>query len=322
MNSSAVTSIDAEFSYDTEGGSQVTLSPQIVRQYLVNGQGNVSDSEVMMFLQLCKYQGLNPFLKEAYLIKFGNGPASIVVGKEVFTKRAERHPEYHGMEAGIYVLTKDGEIVERKGTIYLPTERLIGGWARVFRKGYNLPVEMTVSFEEYVGRKFDGTPNQQWATKPATMIRKVAVVQALRETFPSEFGGMYSQEEVNDQVEQPIPVSQEQDVPKEPAAPSAFQNQATSIRDKMMAKAAGQSPASSAAPTPPPTPEVEPEPAPETPAEAPPVEIDEYAEAKEIWLRLAGNLNEFEAFRESKNASPKNLVNTLKRKEAKQLQQA
>ena len=31
--------------------------------------------------------------------------------------------------------------------------------------------------------------------KPATMIRKVAVVQALREAFPDRFQGLYAQEE-------------------------------------------------------------------------------------------------------------------------------
>lgn len=186
-----------EIIYTTEGGSQVTLSPQIVRQYLVNGQGNVSDQEVMMFLQLCKYQGLNPFLREAYLIKYGSAAATIVVGKEVFTKRAERHPEYRGIEAGIYVQLADGNVKERKGSMTLPTDRVVGGWAKVYREGYAVPIEAAVSFDEYAGRKNDGSLNNQWATKPATMIRKVAVVQALREAFPSEFGGMYSQEEIS-----------------------------------------------------------------------------------------------------------------------------
>ena len=52
-----------------------------------------------------------------------------------------------------------------------------------------------MSFDEYVGRKKDGSLNSQWSKKPATMIRKVALVQALRETFPSAFGGMYAAEE-------------------------------------------------------------------------------------------------------------------------------
>ena len=71
-------------------GEIVKISPTTVRKYLVSGGGNVSDQEVMMFMSLCRYQHLNPFLKEAYLIKFGNNdPATIVTGKDVFTKRAD-----------------------------------------------------------------------------------------------------------------------------------------------------------------------------------------------------------------------------------------
>jgi phage recombination protein Bet len=191
-------SVGSEISYESENGATVTLSPQIVRQYLVNGQGNVTDQEVMMFLQLCKYQGLNPFLREAYLIKYGDrNPASIVVGKEVYMKRAERHPEYQGLEAGVIVMTADGEIKERPGTFSLKTEQIVGGWAKVYRQGHSVPAYNTVEFDEYAARKADGQLNNQWSTKPGTMIRKCAVVATLREAFPAEFGGMYSQEEIN-----------------------------------------------------------------------------------------------------------------------------
>ena len=49
--------------------------------------------------------------------------------------------------------------------------------------------------EEYAGRKKDGSLNGQWSKKPATMIRKVALVQALREAFPKALGGLYTAEE-------------------------------------------------------------------------------------------------------------------------------
>lgn len=55
---------------------------------------------------------------------------------------------------------------------------------------------MEVPFDEYAGRKKDGSLNRQWSAKPATMIRKVALVQALREAFPQTFGGMYDADEV------------------------------------------------------------------------------------------------------------------------------
>ena len=177
-------------------GELVKLSPATVRKYLVSGGGNVSDQEVMMFLSLCRYQHLNPFLKEAYLIKYGsNDPATIVVGKDVFTKRADATPTYGGKQAGVIVLDKNGEVKEREGALVLPNETLVGGWAKIFIKGHDTPEYASVSFDEYGGRKKSGEINGQWSKKPATMIRKVAVVQALREAFPDRFQGMYAQEE-------------------------------------------------------------------------------------------------------------------------------
>lgn len=179
------------------GNEKVRLSPSIIRNYLVSGNGSVTDQEVVMFLNLCRFQHLNPFLREAYLIKFGNSPATIVTGKEVFTKRAKRNPSYQGFEAGIIVLNEQGEVVNRVGTFKLDNEKLVGGWAKVYIEGFTVPTEITVSLDEYIGTKGNGEINAQWSKKPATMIRKVAMVQALREAFPEDFQGMYSQEEVD-----------------------------------------------------------------------------------------------------------------------------
>lgn len=177
-------------------GEMVQISPSMVKKYLVNGGGNVTDEEVMMFISLCRFQHLNPFLKEAYLIKYGsNDPATIVTGKDVFTKRADANPNYKGKKAGIIVQKEDGTVEEREGTMVLPSEKLVGGWAKVFIKDKE-PEYQAVSFDEYAGRKKDGSLNSQWSKKPATMIRKVAVVQALREAFPDRFQGLYAQEEM------------------------------------------------------------------------------------------------------------------------------
>lgn len=192
----AVTPKTGEFTY-LANGEEVKLSPALVKKYLVSGDAqNVTDQEVMMFLTLCKYQHLNPFLREAYLCKYGNSPATIVTGKETFTKRADKKPTYLGKTAGIIVKTLSGEIEQREGTFYLPNEEIVGGWAKVMIKDRN-PEYASVTFNEYAGRKNDGTLNKQWATKPATMIRKVAVVQALRDAFPNDFDEMYSPEEIS-----------------------------------------------------------------------------------------------------------------------------
>lgn len=186
-------------------GVNVTLTPETVKNYLVSGdKDKVTMQEVVMFMNLCKFNGLNPWLKEAYLIKFGNEPATIVAGKESFTKKAEANPKFDGFEAGIIVVNEDQELIYRNGSMKLPGETIVGGYAEVWRKDRSHSYREEVSFEEYAGRKKDGTLNRQWASKPATMIRKVALVHALREAFPGTLGGMCSAEERG--VEEPIDV--------------------------------------------------------------------------------------------------------------------
>lgn len=192
---------DTEMKY-IANGEEVKLTPSFVKQYLVSGDASaVTNAEVIQFMTLCKYQHLNPFLREAYLIKYGSQPATLVTGKDTFLKRAYRNKNYKGKASGIIVKTKDGKVDYRDGSFYeRDVETIVGGWAKIFIEGRE-PEMNTVSFEEYAGRKKDGTLNSQWASKPATMIRKVAVVQALREAFPEDFGGLYSPEEMGDAVE-------------------------------------------------------------------------------------------------------------------------
>ena len=181
------------------GNEEIRLSPDIVKRYLVSGDGDVTDQEVFMFLQMCRTQHLNPFLREAYCIKYGDhSPATLVVGKETFMKRARRNPDYQGSEAGIIVRDLEtGEVKEVPGTVFVKGQELVGGWARVYITGLAVPTYISVPFNEYAGRKSDGSLNGMWATKPATMIRKVALLQALREAFPEDMGGLYGAEEIN-----------------------------------------------------------------------------------------------------------------------------
>jgi len=180
-------------------GEKIKLSPVIVKKYLVSGDASkVSDQEVMMFIKLCQYQKLNPFLREAYLIKFGDHPATLITGKDTFTKRAAKSKNSDGYEAGILVQNTKKEVEFRVGAFFIAgVEKLLGGWSTVYRVDKKHPVKITVGLEEYIGKKSNGEVNGQWSKKPATMIRKVALVQGLREAFPEDFEGMYSPEEMN-----------------------------------------------------------------------------------------------------------------------------
>lgn len=210
--------------YQTDQG-EVKLSHDIVKRYLVSGDADkVTDQEVMMFIQMCRYQGLNPFLREAYLIKFGNSPATMVTGKDTFTKRAAKSEKCAGYEAGVVVRKKDGSIEQRNGALVLPDEELVGGWARIHRKDWKVPLEITVSLKEYQRYNNKGELMRNWKEMPATMIRKVALVQGLREAIPEEFSGLYSPEEMPiddsklDETVVEVPYEVQEEIPKQEKA--------------------------------------------------------------------------------------------------------
>lgn len=182
------------------GEEEIILTPTIVQGYIVGTEAKITIPEFKFFTELCKIRKLNPFLKEAYLIKYKVGtPAQIVVGKDAILKRAVLHPQYDGMESGIIVKdTETGKKTHMDGTFYDDeTERVVGGWAKVYRKDWSHPIYSSVNFNEVAGKKFDGTLNSNWAGKGATMIEKVAKVRALREAFVEELSGMYEAEELN-----------------------------------------------------------------------------------------------------------------------------
>lgn len=182
-------------------GQKIKLTQSIVQQYIVGNQASITLQEFKLFTELCQARKLNPFLREAYLIKYDSSPAQLVVSKDVVLKRAVLHPQYDGKESGVIVRTAEGNIIERAGCfVDSKNEELLGGWCKVYRKDWKRPEFMSVSLNEVASKKRDGSLNVNWATKSATMVEKVAKVRALREAFVEEFSGMYIEDEFNNQV--------------------------------------------------------------------------------------------------------------------------
>lgn len=169
------------------GGEVVQFTADEVRQTLCP---QATDKELAFAMALCQAQHLDPFTKDVHLVKYGNGPLSIITSKEVFTKRAQANPKFEGMEAGVTFLTPDGQIVQREGSMPIHGWNLIGGWCKVYVSGYRVPIYDEVAMSEY------STGKSNWAKMPGTMIRKVAMCHALREAFPDDFQGLYGEEEM------------------------------------------------------------------------------------------------------------------------------
>ena len=175
-------------------GSQVALDLPFVKKYLVRGRADlVSDQEIVLFMNTCKNQGMNPLVNgEVYLIKYSkDDPAQIVVGKGTYLRRAVENPGFQHKEDGILVLRGD-EIVKKEGCCPYPGEKLLGGWCRItyVRNGKEFTAYKEVALSEYDKNMAN------WKSKPATMINKVAVSQCCREAFPRDFQGTYSEDEM------------------------------------------------------------------------------------------------------------------------------
>lgn len=157
-----------------------TLTREDVKRYF-DKAGTCTESEVALFIKICQTCNLNPFKREAHLVKYGDMPASIVTGYEVYLKRAENSPHWGG-----YKVYTDGDGDDMKAIV------------EIYRKDWDKPFYHEVDYVEYVGKKKDGTPTRFWKEKPKTMLKKVAISQAFRLCFPDVLAGLpYTSDEIN-----------------------------------------------------------------------------------------------------------------------------
>lgn len=208
--------------YKASDGVSVSLSKSAVTKYILTGSTQVPDKDIMSFMAKCKARKLNPFAGDAYMTAYkdqqGRISTSVIVSKDYFVRTATQQPTFDGMKAGIVAKTQDGELVYREGALLLPDEQIVGGWAEVYDKERSHPMRSEVSFNEY------NTGKSTWRQKPATMIRKVALVQALRETYPASYGGIYDADEMPEPAvdvtpPEPEPIEVEADVQPTEVAP-------------------------------------------------------------------------------------------------------
>jgi phage recombination protein Bet len=185
---------------------KLTITAQDVTNYLCP---EASPQEVALFLKTCQSEGLNPFAREIYLIKYQKDkPAQIVLSVDVFLKAAEASKEFDGFEAGIILQDSSGKLEFREGSFLLEEEKgkLRGGWAKVYRKDRSKPFYSAVTLEGYRKYTRDGHPTEFWADKKCPdMIRKVAISHALKEAFPNRLSTLYTEAEFEEVPEGTLP---------------------------------------------------------------------------------------------------------------------
>lgn len=161
-------------SHQTPAISLDFTDPKLVETLKKTVALGATDEEFLMFSEICKATGLNPFKKEIWFIKAGGRP-QIMTGITGYFTVANRHPMFDGLE--IEVETNDDGF---------PVKAV----AKAHRKDRKFPAVGVALMREY--RKNTAT----WAQMPTVMLAKVAKSIALREAFPQELNGTYTAEEM------------------------------------------------------------------------------------------------------------------------------
>lgn len=194
--------------YTTTDGLELELTPKKVIEELVPAKDRpaMTDRNVAIIMARCAALRMNPLAGDCHIGVFKGRP-TIMPSIDYYQRVAAMQEGYDGMDSGVVV--SDGHTMEEVcGCIVQKGWELVGGWAIAYDKGRSHPVHIVVPLEEYA------QDNSMWESKPATMIRKVAKAQALRELYPGCFKGTYVAEEMP--AEDPRAVSY--DVP-EPEVP-------------------------------------------------------------------------------------------------------
>ena len=137
-----------------------------------------SEQEFGLLMQLAKTYQLDPFTRQIWLVKYPGSPAQIFAGRDGYLAIAHKSGQFDGIESGSRI-NEEGDVV---------------GYCTVWRKDMSRPFHVEVLLDEY------NTKKSLWASKPRTMIQKVAEAQCLRKAF--SVSGLYSPEEFDEPVQQ------------------------------------------------------------------------------------------------------------------------
>jgi phage recombination protein Bet len=139
---------------------------------------DANDQELGVFFEQCVRLGLDPVIRQAYLIK-RQGRATLQVGIDGLRSIADRTGNYVGSDDPVFVDDEQGK----------PLSATVTVWKWVH--GQRCPFSATARFDEYTAN----TPI--WSQKPHVMIAKCAEALALRKAFPSQMEGAYVTEEMD-----------------------------------------------------------------------------------------------------------------------------
>lgn len=159
-----------------------------------------TDLEFKTYVQMGIATGLNPFLREIWLVKYDEkSPAQIFIGRDGYRKTISRNTnyDYHIVDAVHCNDEFQVDLIEGKVKhIYNIKDRgkLVGAYCLVFMKSSSKPYYVFVPLEEYDQKR------SVWNNMKATMIKKVAECQAIRMADSTCFSGTKDPDEMPEEM--------------------------------------------------------------------------------------------------------------------------
>lgn len=163
-----------------------------------------TDEEFALMCHTAVKYGLDPLLKQIWVVKYGNAPANIFAGRDGFLSIAHRSGDFDGMNTVVEKVqepigiskTRYDKFTKEKVTISVKRPWQYKATCTIYKKGAEHAFITEVYEEEYT------TGENLWVTKPRTMIAKVAESQNTRKAF--NISGLYEPAEMPEPEEKDI----------------------------------------------------------------------------------------------------------------------
>ena len=164
---------------------------------------DTTDAEFALFLEVCRFSGLNPFTRQIHcVVRQGkNRSVSFQTGIDGYRSQAEKTGLYAGQDAPEWC-GPDGKWTD----LWLGADPPAAARVKVYRRDWDRPAIGVARWDAYVqttpvwgqerGEIIGHRPNSMWEQRGPEQLAKCAESLAFRIAFPQQMAGVYTDEEM------------------------------------------------------------------------------------------------------------------------------